>query len=798
MILQTVENNVESTLNGESQEFDIIANAKMFDLLSNKIYSHPIRAIIRELCCNAIDAHTDINNTDPIQVFLPTEEEQTLIIKDFGIGMTHDDIMSVYKTYGKSTKSSSAKPIGALGLGGKTPLAYTHQFSLSTSRDGTKNDYLIFRNEEGIPEVTLINSEPSNESGTTVELAVKFRDIRDFNKAAFITFIFFDQLPEIKRGEDEFYSSLYYTNRSDTKQVYEDLHNEIIALDRFHYKKQSPSEILFRNIISEYSTNFGIIMNQVFYTVDKEKLYESNLYGEFTKEAFQFPCSDKYNYYKICRIDSGAVSFQPSREALSYSSQTKDFLNKLFIKEFEDHVNTINSFKDSQDFVTNAKQVDFVTLTALSKKTQTNKILQSICEKYDAAVNHFFDSSHIIYLCAMFTNKHGRYNYQELQMSTISSKREIFRRIFTGEYPASIDIDEPDLYVKFLEKWANRKNNSTLVGLSSAIGKYVELSEKHMFLVTGKFTPYFKNNAPIEHLKLSDLVTKYDAENTVEKISGPRTYGKRNTDGKCWNLGTRSDCDIEDVIELLKAGEVTYELFEGEYEVKGYYYEPDFTNIGPKNSSVKNVVNDRWINRKTNVEGISLPKNHLYVDYTFFKKNTLWNLKNLYFYKDYFLKEMIELFTKIRDDLKNPVVWNNYVYKSNINNLISLGEEKYKGFKNTFIFKDYESFSQERHKKETVFSDLSFVIERCMKSPLFHREPYYISQYNQLALKLEEYSQQLIAEINATKEKFQKTSTVKKFMEKYPMFKFVSWDHVYDDDCNDYVDYIALIENLNT
>ena len=41
---------------GKSQEFTIAASAKAFKILSSNLYQNKIRAIVRELSCNAFDA----------------------------------------------------------------------------------------------------------------------------------------------------------------------------------------------------------------------------------------------------------------------------------------------------------------------------------------------------------------------------------------------------------------------------------------------------------------------------------------------------------------------------------------------------------------------------------------------------------------------------------------------------------------------------------------------------------------------------------------------------------------------
>ena len=52
-----------NTLNNEHQ-FSIQAGEKAFRILSTTLYENKIRAIVRELSCNAWDSHIQAGNTD--------------------------------------------------------------------------------------------------------------------------------------------------------------------------------------------------------------------------------------------------------------------------------------------------------------------------------------------------------------------------------------------------------------------------------------------------------------------------------------------------------------------------------------------------------------------------------------------------------------------------------------------------------------------------------------------------------------------------------------------------------------
>jgi hypothetical protein len=167
---------------GEIGEFRIRNSAKAFSILSSGLYANKIRAIIRELSCNAVDSHTAANKTDtPFDVHLPNTLEPWFSIRDYGTGLTHDQVTNIYTTYFESTKTDSNAFIGALGLGSKSPFSYTDNFTVTAIKDGVKGIYTAFINEAGVPSIAKMMSENTNEPAG-VEVKFSVNDRYDFDK----------------------------------------------------------------------------------------------------------------------------------------------------------------------------------------------------------------------------------------------------------------------------------------------------------------------------------------------------------------------------------------------------------------------------------------------------------------------------------------------------------------------------------------------------------------------------------------------------------------------------------------
>jgi len=191
--------NVETTGVSDQVNFSITASAKAFQILSDGLYSDKIRAIIRELACNAHDAHVAAGCPDrKFDVQFPTAMEPEFVIRDYGIGLSYDDVMHLYTTYFDSTKTQSNDFTGALGLGSKSPFSYTKSFTVISYHGGKKMTFTSFIGENGTPQCAHMFTEPSTEEvGLEVRFGVNDSDFYQFENRAQRVFRFFNNVPNI-------------------------------------------------------------------------------------------------------------------------------------------------------------------------------------------------------------------------------------------------------------------------------------------------------------------------------------------------------------------------------------------------------------------------------------------------------------------------------------------------------------------------------------------------------------------------------------------------------------------------
>lgn len=320
MVLNGVKENVSSNL-GESESFKIEANEAAFQILTDKLYKYKIRAIVRELAANAIDANRvskkPLNNWE---ITLPNSINPMFSIEDFGVGMSEKEIKEVYTTFFKSTKSSSNDQTGMFGLGSKTPFAYTKQFIVESSKDGFKNIYSM-HSENGKPEVIKVNPQPipTDKTGTKVSFSVKNSDFREFYEAMIYSSAVWPGLPKIN-GSSEFYS--YLSNKM--------------------WKTEIPAEKILENTNKVYSSMEKVPTSEDFVTIGNDKFYlemGNVLYYVSTENLkIDYDLLNLAGKY-IIHAPIGSVSITPNREDLQYDNKTIEFLNKeilsVIVKNYE-------------------------------------------------------------------------------------------------------------------------------------------------------------------------------------------------------------------------------------------------------------------------------------------------------------------------------------------------------------------------------------------------------------------------------------------------------------------------------
>lgn len=185
-------NKTETNCNLEGKAFSIKNSPIAFEILSSKLYSDANMAVVRELLCNAYDSHKACGKQDvPIHVQLPSYINKNFIIRDYGLGLSKEDVIDLYTTFFHSTKADSNDFTGCFGLGSKTPFSYTDAFTVVSYWNGIKYSFVAAK-KDGYPNIYCINEEDTDECNG-LQISIPVKDGEDFvfknNLRAYLKFV---------------------------------------------------------------------------------------------------------------------------------------------------------------------------------------------------------------------------------------------------------------------------------------------------------------------------------------------------------------------------------------------------------------------------------------------------------------------------------------------------------------------------------------------------------------------------------------------------------------------------------
>lgn len=295
--------------------------AHIFNVLRNQLYSDKILAVLREYSCNAVDAHTEAGHPEkPIRVTLPTSLSPSLKIRDFGLGLTDQDIKEIYAFYGESTKRNSNSLIGQLGLGSKSAFAYGDNFVINSYSNGTLSTYNAFIDESQVGQIAKLASKPTSEpNGVEIVIPVRSGDISEFEHKAKSLFGYFKVKPTIVGAKIDF-------EKRDTE----------LSGNGWRFIKGRGEATA--------------VMGNIGYRIDSRAL-------KFNKDDSNEKFSEKlteHHYYGVLNamhleidLNIGDVDIAASRESLQYTDRTikniKNTLDRVRVEMLQQVTDTCNN-----------------------------------------------------------------------------------------------------------------------------------------------------------------------------------------------------------------------------------------------------------------------------------------------------------------------------------------------------------------------------------------------------------------------------------------------------------------------
>lgn len=153
----------------QEQEMTVKNTSKLFSLMIDGLYQDKHGSVIRELSANAIDVHKSAKVERPFEITIPNGIVNNFMIRDFGNGLSKDEIVKYFGTLLESSKDNENESIGAFGLGCKSPFSLVNEFSVTSIKNGKKSTVLFIRENFGTPKFFVIyEGETDEESGTSI------------------------------------------------------------------------------------------------------------------------------------------------------------------------------------------------------------------------------------------------------------------------------------------------------------------------------------------------------------------------------------------------------------------------------------------------------------------------------------------------------------------------------------------------------------------------------------------------------------------------------------------------------
>lgn len=281
---------VKSDLQGKNFNFEL--NGKTFKALFSDIYTDKIGSVVREIASNCRDSHVEAGKADvPFDIKIGSDGFSSNIISftDYGVGMSKRDIKKLFTSFFSSTKDKDNNAIGGFGIGSKSPLAYTNQFTVTSIKDNKKNVAVITK-IDNVPQYSLVIDDypTDSENMTVVTIPIEDKDVGKFLKAIKEQLWLFNPLPNVEVDSEDF----SFDNR---KLIFEDGDVGVYYND----SKRSPEYNVFIDIggipyIFVHNKSFAHV-HKYFTVVYKQPIgkYELTL----SRESISLSVDDKENIF---------------------------------------------------------------------------------------------------------------------------------------------------------------------------------------------------------------------------------------------------------------------------------------------------------------------------------------------------------------------------------------------------------------------------------------------------------------------------------------------------------------------
>ena len=540
MIIETKNKNIKAQGIAKQKSCSIDQEDMRYiaSLLRNN-YSNPLLATIREIVANALD----VTKSKKVDIQLPTQIEPNFIVRDYGCGLSEEDMLGLYTKYGKSTKRDTNEVIGGFGIGRFAPLSYTDSFIVRSVHKGHKHSYIIRVDENDDTIVSQIESEPSGESdGIYVQVGIKKDDIARFLKTFLKTFWYRKDAINLL---NESWGSKSYGKAEESNEIF-----DLYAENRYWED------------LSHYGDEPYVLMGGIPYTVKR-----SDKWGMFQKGM-------------VYKAEIGEFKLHHSRETLEYNPQVEKALENASQKIF-DKLNADLSvqMEDAKNFY-EASQIMHKALETY--KTRFGAKLSVSSDKFKDVDGDLFPHSWIEKKMDITTRENGNLSFSNNRWGSdyYPSEEKIF---IVDDEPSP---RSPKARCLFLHDWEDEKGVSgkivliTPKDMRNCIQRVKDCDHPQVKLLSEcerKLTARQKSKSSVKSLSAMDIL----------KFGKPiKQYGSEEywNNDEWWGIDTEADLDDDSKTYYYvryHANKVKFKPFDGyshDDEMRPYEFKTSWLN----------------------------------------------------------------------------------------------------------------------------------------------------------------------------------------------------------------------------
>lgn len=443
--IQAMGNNVEQYTMG------VVISSKVFSMNIDGIYQDKYGSTVRELSTNALDIHKKCGIIDkPFDIHIPSEIMGKFILRDYGCGLSKEDVIEYFGKLFSSSKDQENESVGFFGIGCKSPFTVTDDFLVISIHNHIKTEYAFSRENKGTPRCIVLSSKPTDEP-SGISIVIDSGESDEWLNAIRNQLLMFPTKPNVYM-DNELIDVGYY---------------ELKSYGGVHYGKGLPKQI--------YINQGGVI-----YPIDPEQFKDV----KFKKAVLS-------NSFVIYTCDIGLITVPPDRERIEISKSNTENLIKIVDDAnvnidsdvcdyfFENYDGTYQSLKSICSGNSHLVDIRSIIKEKLDNSIYNDAAKSVICNNgfYSSLQKRFFQwDSHNNYFKAnpsLYSSFNGKYNRQKKSdhslvtmfdqsnapiivlpyNSTISTAHHLYRSKYSVVYIFRCKKDKVDEVAKVLESY---------------------------------------------------------------------------------------------------------------------------------------------------------------------------------------------------------------------------------------------------------------------------------------------------------------------------------------------------------